>query len=192
MYCLYLLLKDRDEPVTEEEMDIAAGKKTIDPAQAADYLVKLEKASTSIVNLFNQQHQATTVWFLHWRMQSYSLLLLQEQNWDQGHFEQLLANWVVVCDQPFDEVEKPEFRQLLKYTHLRPSLHIPHRATMKKRIMKMGEDTVEGVKKMIQVSVPHILNVSHAYTDAFDRNLIVKSPCPLTRGLQATGTGFWQ
>jgi hypothetical protein len=65
MYRLYLLLKDRDEPVTEEEMDIAAGKKTIDPARAADYLAKLEKASTSIVNLFNQQHQATTVWFLH-------------------------------------------------------------------------------------------------------------------------------
>ena len=96
---------------------------------------------------------------------SYSLLLLQEQNWDQEHFEQLLANWVVVCDQPFDEVEKPEFWQLLEYTHLWPSLHIPHHGAMKKRIMKMGEDTVKGVKKMIQVSAPCILNVSSAYTD---------------------------
>lgn len=153
MYCLYLLLKDQDEPVMEEEMDIAARKKTIDPARAANYLVKLKKASTSIVNLLNQQHQATTVWFIHRRMQSYSLLLLQEQNWDQGHFEQLLTNWVVVCDQPFDEVEKPKFWQLLEYMHLRPSLHIPHHAAMKKRIMKMGEDTIEGVKKMIQVSI---------------------------------------
>jgi hypothetical protein len=36
----------------------------------------------------------------------------------RGHFEQLLADWVVACDQPFDEVEKPEFRRLLEYTHL--------------------------------------------------------------------------
>jgi len=76
----------------------------------------------------------------------------QEQNWDQEKFEQLLADWIVVCDQPFDEVEKPEFRRLLEYTHLRPSLHIPHRTAITKRIMTMGEDTVEGVRKMIEVT----------------------------------------
>jgi len=78
---------------------------------------------------------------------------LQERNWDQEEFEKLLARWIVACDQPFDEVDKLEFRSLLEYTHLRPSLHIPHRGAMRTRIMKMGEDTVDGIKKMIDVSV---------------------------------------
>jgi hypothetical protein len=86
-----------------------------------------------------------------WESAFYSSFFLQERNWDQNKFEQLLADWIVVCDQPFDEVEKPEFRQLLEYTHLRPSLHIPHRSAVKKRIMKMGEDTINGVKEMIRV-----------------------------------------
>lgn len=55
---------------------------------------------------------------------------------------------MVTCDQPFEEVDRIEFRRLLEYTHLRP-LHIPHRHAMKRRVMKMGEETVEDVKKMI-------------------------------------------
>ena len=77
----------------------------------------------------------------------------QVKKWNQEEFEQLLANWVVTCDQPFDKVEKPEFWQLLEYTHLWPSLHIPHCGAIQRRIMKMGEDTIEGVKKMIEVGV---------------------------------------
>ena len=60
---------------------------------------------------------------------------------------------MVVCDQPFEEVDRPEFCRLLEYTHFRPSLQIPHRAAMKTRIMKMGEDTIEGTRKMIAVSI---------------------------------------
>jgi hypothetical protein len=65
---------------------------------------------------------------------------------------------MVACDQPFDEVDKPEFRRLLEYTHLRPSLHIPHRHAMKSRIMKMGEDTIEGIKCMITVCFVYTLH----------------------------------
>ena len=36
--------------------------------------------------------------------------------WDQERkFEQLLIEWVVACDQPFDEVEKPEFISMMEY-----------------------------------------------------------------------------
>ena len=79
------------------------------------------------------------------------LIQIQEANWDQDTFEQLLAEWMVACDQPFEEVDQPEFHRLLEYTHLQPSLHIPHRQSMKRRIRKMGEDTVEEVKNMIAV-----------------------------------------
>jgi hypothetical protein len=61
MYRLYLLLKDRVEPPTDEEKAIAAGLKSLDAATAAEYLKHLEKASTNIVNLFNQQHQQAAV-----------------------------------------------------------------------------------------------------------------------------------
>ena len=59
---------------------------------------------------------------------------------------------MVVCDQPFDKVDDPTFRRLLEYTHFHSSLNNPHHHSMKRRIMKMGEDTVQGIKKMIQVS----------------------------------------
>jgi hypothetical protein len=49
---------------------------------------------------------------------SLDLKSLQEENWDQEKFEQLLTEWMVACDQPFEEVEQPEFRRLLEYTHL--------------------------------------------------------------------------
>jgi hypothetical protein len=65
MYHLHLILKDREEPPTEEEKDIAAGKKTLDKVRAAKYLVEIEKASTSFVDLFNQQHWHATVCFHH-------------------------------------------------------------------------------------------------------------------------------
>ena len=77
----------------------------------------------------------------------------QERIWDQDTFERLLSKWIVACDQPFNEVEKPEFRRLLEYTHLRPSLHVPHRAAVTKRVIKMGEDTIKDVKKMIEVFI---------------------------------------
>lgn len=77
---------------------------------------------------------------------------IQEANWDQNMFEQLLAQWMVACDQPFEEVDRLEFHRLLEYTHLQQSLHIPHRQAMKRRVMKMGEDTVTDVKKMIAES----------------------------------------
>ncbi|KAF8506458.1 hypothetical protein JB92DRAFT_2832872 [Gautieria morchelliformis] len=39
-----------------------------------------------------------------------------EVPWDQSKFEQLLVQWQVACDQPFDEVEKPKFKALMHHT----------------------------------------------------------------------------
>jgi hypothetical protein len=47
MYRLHLILKAQDEPPTQDEKDIAASRKTIDPAHVAEYLVKLKKACES-------------------------------------------------------------------------------------------------------------------------------------------------
>ena len=63
-----------------------------------------------------------------------------------------MAEWVVACDQPFEEVERPEFRRLLEYTHMGSKpLDIPHQTSLKNRIMMMGKDTVEGIRNMVTV-----------------------------------------
>jgi hypothetical protein len=72
--------------------------------------------------------------------------------WDQEKFEDLLAKWIVATDQPFFTVEEPEFRALLAYIHHpSPNLKIPHRDAIRRRIMKMGDDTIQATKQMFMV-----------------------------------------
>lgn len=111
--------------------NIAHATQVLDPGVMAEYLAQLERSSNNILRAFDQQREKAV------------------GPWNQDEFERLLAEWTVACDQPFEEVDRPEFRKLLEYTHHRPSLHIPHRKSIRTRIMKMGEDTMEGVKKMI-------------------------------------------
>ena len=67
-------------------------------------------------------------------------------------FKRYLAEWVVTCDQPFEEVERPELCHLLEYTHMGSKpLNIPHRTALKDRIMKMGKSTVTGIQKLVNV-----------------------------------------
>lgn len=79
--------------------------------------------------------------------------------WDQETFEDLLAKWIIATDQPFHTVDEPEFRKLLAYTHhCSPELMIPHWNAVRRRVMKMGEDSVESTKELFMVgkSQPHI------------------------------------
>ncbi|KAF8801338.1 hypothetical protein BYT27DRAFT_7115152, partial [Phlegmacium glaucopus] len=96
---LYCMLKDREEPPTPDKITITSGKKQLDGRAKAEYLKKLEKSSENIKKAFeDQQAQAAGPW-------------------DQERFEQHLAEWIVACDQPFDEVEKPEFVAMMNFTH---------------------------------------------------------------------------
>jgi hypothetical protein len=40
---------------------------------------------------------------------------------------------------------------------MQPTLTIPHRKAMTARIMKMGQDTIQGMKQMISVSCCHVI-----------------------------------
>lgn len=84
-------------------------------------------------------------------MPSRTWLTVTQAEWDQEKFETLLAEWLVACDQPFDSVEKPEFRDLLQYVHRR-NLKIPKRTTVRCRIMDMGAKAVADTAKMFSVS----------------------------------------
>jgi hypothetical protein len=64
----------------------------------------------------------------------------------------MLAEWIVLTDQPFDIVDNPAFRELVTYVHHpAPELKIPHRDAMRRRIMKLGEDTIQSTKQMFAV-----------------------------------------
>ena len=61
-------------------------------------------------------------------------------------------HWIIVCDQPFEEVERPEFHTLLEYTyHRQAPLQIPSSTTVKRRIMDMGEQSRIKMKELITV-----------------------------------------
>ena len=81
-----------------------------------------------------------------------SLKFLQGE-FDLAVFDTLLAAWMAACDQPFEEVERPEFIRLMEYTHHGSTLNfrVPGREAIRSRIMKMGEDTIEGTRKMSAV-----------------------------------------
>jgi hypothetical protein len=75
----------------------------------------------------------------------------QQGLWDQEKFKQYLTEWIVACDQPFDKVEKPEFI-MMNYTHQSGNpLKILQHSAIKQHVMKMGEDTLDGVHKMFLV-----------------------------------------
>jgi hypothetical protein len=59
----------------------------------------------------------------------------------------------VATDQPFYTVDDSEFCKFLSYAHHPlPSLKIPHRDAVKRRIMRMNDDTVTATKQMFHVS----------------------------------------
>ena len=61
--------------------------------------------------------------------------------------------WVIACDQPFEEVQRPEFIAMMNYMHhvVGTGLKIPKRNGIKRRLMKMGDDTIDDVRKMFLV-----------------------------------------
>ncbi|KIJ35055.1 hypothetical protein M422DRAFT_181239, partial [Sphaerobolus stellatus SS14] len=70
--------------------------------------------------------------------------------WDQKEFEKLLVEWVIACDQPFEEVKRPELKSLLNYVHHHSTkLNVPSATTAKHRVMKLGEMTIDDLKKFI-------------------------------------------
>jgi hypothetical protein len=64
------------------------------------------------------------------------------------------VEWIIACDQPFDEVEKPKFINMLQYVHCSPmNLKLPSRDGIRRRVMKLGEETVEGTQEMFKVAM---------------------------------------
>jgi hypothetical protein len=61
MYQLYSILKERDEPPTLDEIDIASAKRQLDEKTKAEYLQKLAKMSENIKKAFRDQQARAIV-----------------------------------------------------------------------------------------------------------------------------------
>ncbi|KAG6808228.1 hypothetical protein H0H92_004970, partial [Tricholoma furcatifolium] len=98
-------------------------------AVQALYLQEIEKKAAGIKEAFARQQEAA------------------KEPWDQRKFEELLVQWIVACDQPFDEVEKPEFLDMISYGRKAiPDFNIPKRDGVHRCVMKLGEDTVHEIR----------------------------------------------
>lgn len=72
--------------------------------------------------------------------------------WSQDKFKELLTSWVVASDQPFTEVENPEFVEMLSYVCSSATpLEIPGRNSVKRSVMKMADEGIKETKKMFAV-----------------------------------------
>ncbi|SJL02917.1 uncharacterized protein ARMOST_06258 [Armillaria ostoyae] len=96
MHQLYTILHGCAEPPTEEEIEIAAGKWKLDVKTTVEYLKKLEIASENIVQAFQRQAAQAA------------------GEWDQAKFECLLLEWIVACDQPFEEIGEDVMASLMQ------------------------------------------------------------------------------
>jgi hypothetical protein len=54
-----------------------------------------------------------------------------------------------VCDQPFDEVEKVEYRRMMQYAARGSGAHLPSADTIKRRIQDMGSNMIQDLETMI-------------------------------------------
>jgi len=55
MYRLYVILKDRTEPPTPDDLGIASTTKVLDAEAANAYLGRVEAASTNLLSMFARQ-----------------------------------------------------------------------------------------------------------------------------------------
>lgn len=92
-----------------------------------------------------------------------------QEPYDPQVHERLIAEWIASCDQPFKEVEREEFRQMLSYGHCRGQLQesvfrIPSADAIHRRIMQMSDDTISDLKAMIAVGAFNIMR-RHFFTN---------------------------
>ncbi len=121
-----------------------------------------------------------------------SVDILTKGPWDQERFEDLLVKWIVATDQPFHTVDEPEFRKLMTYAHHpSPELKIPHRNAVKRRVMKMGEDTVRATKESFAVCKSQ-LYITRSLTSYHRQVSKAKSAFHSTHGHQAIIMRSWQ
>jgi hypothetical protein len=123
---------------SDDEVAFASGSKEFTGQDQAEYLKAIEAKASTLASAFLRQERAAAVPF------------------DSSKFERYLTEWMVACDQPFDEVERPEFICMMNYLHHsqhpQATLNLPDRKGIRRRVMKLGEETIAETRDMFKVS----------------------------------------
>ena len=165
MFKLFEVLKSHKELPTAEELTVAAGSVPMPHKMEVQITSTLDEQSNSIWQAFEHQKAAARV--------SLSLVAslcsyhVTQEPWDQEKFEHLITEWVVACNQPFDEVEKPEFIKMMEYAHA--FITIPSRKGIKMCVMQMDGKIVEEKKIMFQVCLSNLSQVLKSSLTVLDR-----------------------
>ncbi|KAJ8495678.1 hypothetical protein ONZ45_g12768 [Pleurotus djamor] len=139
MFRLYEVLKNRSQPPNAQEIEIAANRSPMTLESLSMFVRGQEKQLADIRDLFDKQKSKDKAAF------------------KQDVFDKLLTEWMVSCDQPFTEVDRPEFRSLIDYLYQtgnhKDDLRIPSHTTVRTKIMDNGEKSMEAMVEMFSVSL---------------------------------------
>ena len=139
-------MKDHDP--TPDEILYAQGKKPFDPLVQAKYLKTFNVKAARIKEAFARQQEAAVGFFFCWTYIYISNWCFQEL-WDLKRFEGLLTCWIIACDQPFDEVEKLEFIEMMQYGHQAVlNFTLPKQEGVQWYVMKLGKKTIDDIKEI--------------------------------------------
>lgn len=148
MHTFYQYLKGKgpDYQPTEEEKLIAKGEKEL----STEHLRQVSQVSGTLEAAFARQTEIKVV------QSNYSLTfsityIYHQTPWDQALFERKITEWVAADDIPFAEIEKPYFRALMQYASRSADLKIPSPDGIRRRVLKMGDDSVDNLKQLIKV-----------------------------------------
>jgi hypothetical protein len=101
---------------------------------------------------------------------------------------------MVACDQPFTEVENPEFIAAMGYGRTSSKFTVPKKDGVRRRVMKLGEEVVEETKAMFLVrfslilTCPFLIHSSKICCRPWKEKLVSLSML----GHRATAMRFWQ
>jgi hypothetical protein len=118
---------------------------------AKEYQEKCDQVSKNIKQMFADQAAAAQVCIFYF--QNCTTQLFQAP-WDKDHFSDLVTKWVAACDQPFIAVNRPEFRDMVRYAALHPAdkrLSIPKGDTVKSKIRAMETEMVKELCQTFKV-----------------------------------------
>ena len=151
LFNLYKTVKRRTPPVpTQHEVQIANGTTSLDDERVKKHLEALEAKAKEAMEYVNSVSKYFSP--LHSSLPMWTSLVLEQDTFDQARFERLIAEWLVIADHPFTEIEQPTLRQLLQYVHGSEILNIPSSTTIRRRIMDLSAATIEQTRTIIHVS----------------------------------------
>jgi hypothetical protein len=131
--------RKRDEPLSDLDIAIANGTRSVSEPEVARYLADIVPHGDFKVISLPLCHSTSAHTF--------------QEPFSYEKWEEKLINYIIVSNLPFSEVDVEEFADLIHYTHHNlTNLNIPSSSTVKRRVLKASEHTVDQLRSLFRVS----------------------------------------